>query len=199
MFNDDLLIGYKAELYAMYYIQKTTNKKVLPINNLVDDKKEWYAFDFCTINYQNNHLSIDETYEVKYDIASGKTNNLCFEFAQNKNKQASGISKTKADNWVHFATNPNRFFVEPTSKIRSKLPLLIIDSSQSYSKEGYISFKNGVMLLNNGGDNSVAMYIVPIKLLDGLVDWIEYDFEEEDFVRFSNYYQKSELCNSASV
>jgi len=142
-FNSDLAFG---NIYEKKLVELIPNESYLI--------KEGYFPDY-DVEITNNNIM--ETYEVKADRYTYKTNNVAIEFECNNSP--SGIATTTADYYAYFVIKPYNLFelyIIPTNIIKSKI------EEKEYKK---------VLL---GGDNKRSrLYIMDLN------NFLEYKFKKD--------------------
>lgn len=89
------------------------------------------------------------SFEVKYDIMSAKTGNVCLEYHNSKKNEPSGIMRSTADFWVHIVDEGD----EPVLYLANRLALLeSMDTIKPFKKIVAGGDKNSNMLIYKQAD-----------------------------------------------
>lgn len=145
-FRRDIVDGKRGEAIVKSYLERF-GKKVdeLPPRNPRGDLVQWL----------DDELSL--SYEVKYDLKSRQTGNMCFEIANGKG-QITGIAATKADYIVYVVPNDDGHTLYLF--VREKLYDWLFNSGINHR------------IVNGGDKKKFSMILVPLDTIDSL-DWCE--------------------------
>lgn len=146
-FKRDLADGKRGETIVRTYLEsRGLNVEELPKKSPEGDLKA-----------QSTSANSPTSYEVKYDIMSKRTGNMCFEVANGKG-DLTGIAATKADIVVYV------------------VPLEKGHALYLFSREVLYNwlFKEGIehRIVNGGDKKRFSMILVPLDTIDKLT-WCE--------------------------
>jgi hypothetical protein len=119
------------------------------------DEKRGVCFSDWDLSFTIEGSDKPKTFEIKSDLLANYTGNIAIEHTCSE--KPSGLSKSKADIWIHFIHNFNESYYDITYY---EFPIEVLQKIALHG-EGELAFKT----ISGGDSNYSRMKLLPMKLL----------------------------------